>query len=117
MYIFEAHSKTTKMNQVEVINQIKEIAKQSLPPKANLLLYGSRARGDAQSSSDWDLLVILDKPTIEQQDYDEVLFPFTFLGWEIGEAIIPIAYTRKEWEASAFLPFHKQVEQDKIVLA
>ncbi|MCF2657574.1 nucleotidyltransferase domain-containing protein [Parabacteroides distasonis] len=105
------------MNQREVIDQIKEVAKQSLPPNANLLLYGSRARGDAHSSSDWDLLVILDKPNIEQQDYDDVLFPFTLLGWKLGEAIIPIAYTKKEWEATSFLPFHKQVEQDKIILA
>jgi predicted nucleotidyltransferase len=30
-------------------------------PEAGLILYGSRARGDAQEDSDYDLLVLVDR--------------------------------------------------------
>jgi len=33
-----------------------------LDPTARIILYGSRARGDAQPDSDWDLLILLDGP-------------------------------------------------------
>ena len=99
-----------------VIESIKNTATQTLPKGSELLLYGSRARGDAHKGSDWDLLILLDKDKVEENDYDNVAFPFTMLGWKIGEIIIPQIYTKNEWERMSFLPFHKNVEHDKIVL-
>lgn len=105
------------MEQLQVIEQIKKVAREVMPLNGRVLLYGSRARGTERADSDWDLLLLLDKPKIEQSDYDEVVFPFTYLGWELGEAIIPVVYTKKEWEESTFLPFYKNVEQDKMELS
>jgi len=75
------------MKREEVINNIKSVARQSLPAGGSLLLYGSRARGEEHKGSDWDLLILLDKPQLEESDYDNVSFPFTMLGWQIGELI------------------------------
>lgn len=99
-----------------VINQIKEVARKAIPHNGQVLLYGSRARGEAREDSDWDILIILDKQKIEKADYDNVVYPFTDLGWNIGESIIPVIYTKEEWKKSSFLPFYKNVERDKIVL-
>jgi len=44
-------------------------------------------------------------------------YPFTELGWAIGEMIISVLYTVKEWEQNSFTPFYKNVEQDKITVA
>lgn len=88
----------------------------ALPPSSSLILYGSRARGDYKDDSDWDLLILLDKPELSDSDYDNVSFPFTLLGWNIGELISPQMYTKKEWDSISFLPFYKNVERDKIVL-
>lgn len=104
------------MDRTQIIDSIKQVAKTALPPKSKLLLYGSQARGDAHKGSDWDLLILLDKPELSDSDYDNVSFPFTLLGWNIGELISPQLYTKREWESISFLPFHKNVEQDKIVL-
>ena len=104
------------MEQSAVVNYIKDVARETLPACSSLLLYGSRARGDARQNSDWDLLILLDKPQIETSDFDDISFPFTLLGWKIGENISPQLYTRKEWDSIAFLPFHQNVEHDKIIL-
>ena len=104
------------MDKSQVIENIREVAKTTLPKGSSLLLYGSRARGDAGKNSDWDLLILLDKPDLSESDYDNISFPFTMLGWNIGELISPLMYTKKDWESISFLPFHKNVEHDKIVL-
>ena len=85
--------------------------------RITLILYGSRARNEATEDSDWDLLILLDKPKIENGDYDNVLYPFAALSWDVGEQISPIIYTKNEWNKYSFTPFYKNVEQDGIVLA
>ena len=101
------------MSEDIVVESIKDVAKNVLPENAKLLLYGSRARGDYSEGSDWDLLVILDKAKIEQSDYDNIVYPLTDLGWGRGEIIIPVLYTKKEWESMSPMPFYQNVEQDK----
>ena len=105
------------MKKALVIDSIKDTALQALPKGSELSLYGSRARGDEHKGSDWDLLILLDKKELEESDYDNVAFPFTMLGWQIGEIIIPQMYTKDEWARMSYLPFYKNVENDKLVLA
>ncbi|MGM9748419.1 MAG: nucleotidyltransferase domain-containing protein [Candidatus Cryptobacteroides sp.] len=100
----------------EILSQIVSVGKRNIPQGGRLLLYGSQARGTATPISDWDLLIILDKPNIEQSDYDNVSFPFTMLGWNIGRVINPILYTKDEWARYSFTPFYKNVLNDAIYL-
>ena len=102
------------MDSKEVIGRIRQEAISVLPKGSSLLLYGSRARGDSHEDSDWDLLIILDKQEIVSDDYDNYNYPFVRLGWDIGEMIAPTLYTKKEWDSISFLPYHKNVERDKI---
>lgn len=103
------------MGKKQVIESIKQVANTALPPNSSLVLYGSRARGDARSDSDWDLLILLDKPTVSFDDYG-LGYPFRELGWDINEEINPQVYSKKEWAEYQFTPFYKNVEHDKIVL-
>ena len=98
-----------------IIDNIKQVAKTSLPKGSSLLLYGSQARGDARKGSDWDLLILLDKPELTCQDYG-VGYPFRCLGWDIDVEINPQVYSKKEWASYSYTPFYKNVEHDKIVL-
>ena len=103
------------MNKLQMIKKIKQVAKSILPPNSSLLLYGSHARGDYHKGSDWDLLILLDKPKLVADDYD-IAYPFRELGWDLGEEISPHVYTKKQWGEWTFLPYYKNVERDKILL-
>lgn len=103
------------MEREVLIERLKMLARATMPAGSSLLLYGSRARGNAREDSDWDLLILLDKPRLEADDYG-VAYPFRELGWNVGEKINPSVYTKNQWEAWKYLPYHKNVERDKIVL-
>lgn len=104
------------MEQQKVIDSIKDVANRILPKGSLLYLYGSRARGDYHEGSDWDLLLLLDKPHLEYEDFDKYSYPFVEMGWDIGEDIRPHAYTKDEWFNGPHAMFYYNVEQDKKVL-
>ena len=99
-----------------VIDNIKQVAKDVLPLGSALYLYGSRARGDYHADSDWDLLLLLDKPKIEFEDFGKYSYPFVERGWDMGEDIRPHAYTKKEWFEGPHAMFYFNVEEDKKLL-
>lgn len=98
------------------IEQLTQLGKTVLPEDASLWLYGSRARGEATQDSDWDLLILLSKDKSEFEDFGRYAYPFTEMGAECNEYIVPQIYTRKQWKKYAFTPFVKNVERDKIIL-
>ena len=99
----------------EIIRKIKETCRKVVPPDGQVWLYGSRARGDAHEESDWDILILLNKPKLEASDYG-VAYPFRELGWNIGEEINPTLYAKQQWNSWTYLPYYKNVERDKVVL-
>ena len=98
------------------LTRIKQTATSTIPKGGKAILSGSRARGDARSDSDWDILILLDKDTLDQSDYDNVSYPFVLLGCDLGQEINPIMYTTKEWESYRITPFYENVTRDGIVL-
>ncbi len=94
---------------------IRECLAKNMPDNGKAILFGSQARGTARDDSDWDILIILDKPQLTSEDYDYA-YPFRVLGWDMNEEINPQVYSKKEWEGYSYTPFYMNVEQDKMVL-
>lgn len=103
------------MEKEPIIKAIRQVAHNVLPKGSTLYLYGSRARGDARKDSDWDLLILLDKPALSFNDYS-VGYPFRELGWSLHADINPQVYSKEEWRDNSFTPFYKNVEHDKKVI-
>lgn len=87
-----------------------------LPLNSHMFLYGSRARGDFKETSDWDMLIILDKEKATHEDYDRYAFPFYMLGAELQQIFSPIIYGSGQWQQMSLSPFYENVQNDKIVI-
>jgi len=83
-------------------------------PEARAYLFGSRATGKARTDSDWDILILLDKPSITWDDHDRIAYPIAELGWRLNEEINPILFTEEQWQRNSFTPFHHNVARENI---
>lgn len=99
------------MTTQEVLNSISTMVHRS-EPTAKVLLFGSRARGDAHPDSDWDVMVLLNDASASKKW--EVSGDLFRLGWDLEKMISPIVYTQSEWEKRNFTPFYKNVMHDGI---
>ena len=89
----------------------------SVLPGANIILYGSRARLEADLESDWDFLILLDQqPT--RQIVVELRDRLYELELETDTVLSAIVRSRDEWNSELYsiLPFKKIVERDGVVL-
>ncbi|MBR1466078.1 MAG: nucleotidyltransferase domain-containing protein [Bacteroidaceae bacterium] len=100
----------------EVITKIRDVALESIPKNAKVILFGSRARGDFSSNSDWDILLLLDNDKLSQQELTDYSYPFWELGWQINQMIHPIIYTKSEWVNKNNPIFRNNVEKDGILI-
>lgn len=89
----------------EVLKSIQKKAESIMPKDAKVILFGSRARRDAKADSDWDILVLLNKDKIDEQDHDNYTYPLWELGWQINQMIHPIVYSMKDWNSKKAVLF------------
>lgn len=83
---------------------------------ADVILYGSRARGDERTDSDWDLLILTDYPTgLETENiFRNKLYD---LELETGESFSVFAYSKTEWHTrQKITPFYQNVTLEGILL-
>ncbi len=95
---------------------IKE-AVEDVEPEAHIILYGSRARGEAQDDSDWDLLILVDGP-VDPGRKDAICHRLYEVEWKMDEVLCPMVRSRQDWDSALFraTPFHQNVDRDGVVL-
>jgi len=91
---------------------IEEVA-----PDASLILYGSRARGDAREDSDYDLLVLVD----QEQDMElerAIVNRLVPLEVRTGKVLTVLVYGRSQWDSALYraMPFHKNVTREGVLI-
>ena len=89
----------------------------AVEPGAQVILYGSRARGDAEPESDWDLLVLLGGPVTAERE-DAVRHRLYDLELAADVVLSTLIYSRDRWDSPLYrsLPFHANVERDGVTL-
>ena len=101
--------------QAKIINLIRDTIR-ATEPTAQIILYGSRARGDACENSDWDVLTIIDKPRLTLKERGDLQYPVWEKGLDMGEEINVFSYTRKQWEQAPPSLFKYNVMKEGITL-
>ena len=88
----------------------------SVDPKSEVILYGSRARGEEHSESDWDILILTDYPVdleIENKFRDKLYD----LELETGEPLSIVIFSKDEWRRKQRItPFYRNVNKEGISL-
>ncbi len=89
---------------------VREVA-----PEADLILYGSRARGDARDDSDYDLLVLVDRdPDLGLEK--AIVNRLVPLEVRTGKVLTVLVYSRTQWDSALYraMPFHKNVTREGV---
>jgi predicted nucleotidyltransferase len=104
------------MDRDTLLKQVEE-AVLGIEPRADVILYGSRARGDSQSDSDWDFLVLVDGP-VDDQRVDRIRHRLYEIEWESDQVLSSIVRNRQQWNSQPLnvTPFHRNVELEGIAL-
>lgn len=115
MRLFREWEKKPSDAQV-LLNKVQKKVR-SIVPNADIILYGSRVRGEASKDSDWDLLILVDQPvdhnlTIKLRDnlYEIEL--------ETDEILSCIIRSKQDWYSPKYsvLPFKRIIEQEGVIL-
>lgn len=99
----------------EILSHIKESV-QEVEPNSEIILFGSRARGDEREDSDWDLLILIPyfADLKEEQKFRHKLFD---LELEYGQAISTLVKSKKEWESKyQITPLYQNILKEGIQL-
>lgn len=79
-----------------------------------IVLFGSRARGDARSDSDYDVLVVVDRRSPEVRD--ALLAIEVDLLDRYGSLVACLLRDEREWDASQGLPIGLNVAREGVAL-
>jgi len=101
-------------------NNIIQLIKQKInlkDPYAEVVLFGSHARGDATPDSDWDILILVNQQPLSrnnEKEYREELFDVEL---EVGEAISTLVLSKQDWrEPYSVTPLYQNIINEGILL-
>lgn len=93
------------------------MAVHALSPAAEIILYGSRAKGTAREDSDWDFLILL--PSMEDEEIETQIKDCLYdIELETDTVLSSIIRTKSEWlsESYAVLPLRQQIESEGVAV-
>jgi len=89
----------------------------SVDPTADVILFGSRARGDADPDSDYDLLVLTDGE-VGLQHEDRILRALFPIELDTGAVLTFLLHNKQTWSSPIYqaMPIHQNIDREGIVL-
>ena len=103
-----------------VSKDIRQLIKERIgkkDPSAELILFGSRSRGDAHAGSDWDILILLNLAEVTRETEKMYRNEIVNVEIETGEPISTYILSKQTWESKfASTPFYENVIREGIRL-
>ncbi len=89
----------------------------AVEPGAQVILYGSRARGDALPDSDWDLLILVGG-SVDHERKKPIWDRLYELELDIEELLCPVVLSRQDWDSPLYraMPFRQNVDREGFIL-
>lgn len=101
---------------LEILERVRQTIR-SIEPGAEIILYGSRARGEADAESDWDLLVLL-SGLVDVDRATALRYRLFELGLETDSVLSSIVLSEEAWNSDLYraMPFHSRVSRDGVAI-
>lgn len=104
------------MNADVILNNISSAIHEQ-DPSAQAFLFGSRARGDNNPDSDWDILILINNKIVTNEIEDKFRNVLYNIEIESGQIISTFIYPKSLWQNSLrFSPLYKSVKKEGIKL-
>jgi uncharacterized protein len=100
------------MNRNDLTYKVKQSIR-SVDPDAKVILFGSRARGDNKSSSDWDFL-ILTSPTADELTKRQIRDVLIDTELEAEEVISTLIFPQDKWSDYQITPLYKNIAKEGV---
>lgn len=84
------------VNYDKMLRKIKESVIENAPG-AQIILYGSHARGDYHLESGWDIIILVDEKYISYDFEKKITHSLYDIEFESGEIISPMVYSEYDW--------------------
>lgn len=103
----------SKQNIIKLIRQkVNEIDN-----TAEVILYGSRARGDNKRDSDWDILILLNQKIVDKKIEQTFRHHLLDVELEIGVPVSVFVYSKSDWEGKfSITPLFKSIKKEGIFI-
>jgi len=107
---------TLSESEKKLLRDLKGVIERFVP-NATVILYGSAARGEHGPESDYDVLILLDKPAPRQM-LDEMRSAIYDLELDREAVLSVMTSTQDEWNSplESVSPYHKNVEREGVLL-
>jgi predicted nucleotidyltransferase len=85
---------------------------------AEVILYGSRARGDNKRDSDWDVMILLNRKNVDKKVEQTFRHHLLDIELEIGVPISVFVYSKSDWEGKySVTPLFKSIKKEGILIS
>ena len=98
------------MNRQELIKRVKESVK-SVDPKARVILFGSRARGNNDEKSDWDFLILVSEKA-DENIKQQIRSKLIETELEAEQVVSTIIYSKVQWPKYKITPLYKNISRE-----
>ena len=84
---------------------------------AEVILYGSRARGDNRRDSDWDVMILLKRKDVDKKVEQTFRHHLLDIELEIGVPISVFVYSKSDWEGKySITPLFRSIKKEGILI-
>jgi uncharacterized protein len=100
----------------QIIHLIRQKVNE-LDSTAEVILYGSRARGDNKRDSDWDVMILLNRMNVDKKTEQTFRHHLLDLELEIGVPISVFVYSKSDWEGKySITPLFRTIKKEGILI-